>query len=63
MGLEIICIFILCALVFCLHVCMRVPGALELELLTVVNYCAGINLGPLEEQTVLLTIEPSLQVP
>jgi hypothetical protein len=43
---------------------MRVSDALGLELQTGVSCtcgCRELNLGPLEEQTVLLTAEPSLQ--
>jgi hypothetical protein len=34
-------IFILCALVFCLHVCLMLPHALGLELQTVLSCCVG----------------------
>ena len=48
----------------CIHVCVRVPDTLELELQTVVSSHVGarnMNSGPLEEQPLLLTTEPSLQ--
>ena len=57
-------IFILCALVFRLYVCLcdsvssgtRVTDSYELPCVFL-----ELNLGPLEEQPVLLTTEPSLQ--
>ncbi|KAM7328484.1 hypothetical protein ACRRTK_012576 [Alexandromys fortis] len=52
--------FILCA------IGMKVSDSLELELQTVVSCHVGaweLNLGPLGEQSVLLTTEPSLQIP
>jgi hypothetical protein len=58
-------IFSSCALVFCLHTCIcEGVGPLELELQTVVSCHVGCwesNKGPLGEQPVLLTSEPSLQ--
>jgi hypothetical protein len=38
----------LCALVFCLHVCVKVSDHLELESQTIVS-CDGLNHGPLKE--------------
>ena len=58
-------LFILCALVFCLHICLcegvgspgsRVTGSCELPC-----GCWEWNLGLVEERPVLLTAEPSLQ--
>ena len=50
---------------FCMNVCLlRLSDPLELMLLRVMSYsyeCWELNLGPLEEQLVLLTTEPSLQ--
>ena len=43
-----------------MHVCVRVSNLLALELQTVVS-CWGLNSGPLEKQSVLLTAEPNLQ--
>lgn len=67
----------MCMSVCCLHIsiyCMdawcprrsekRESNSLELELGVVVSYHVGagkLNLGPLEEQQVLLTAKPSLQ--
>ena len=49
------------------YVCVRVPDSLELELQTVVSCHVGAgnrtNPGPLEEQSVPLTTEFSLQTP
>ena len=58
-------IFILCALVFCLHVCLgegvKSPGTGGTHSCELSCGCWELNLGPLEEQPVLLTIETSLQ--
>ena len=54
-----------CALLFCLKVCLyKVSNSLELELQTAVicqGGCWEMNLGPLEEQPILLTTKPLLQ--
>jgi hypothetical protein len=42
----------------CVYVCARVSDSLELELCG----CWELNWGPLEEQPVPLTFEPSLQL-
>jgi hypothetical protein len=43
--------------------CVKMPDPLELELQTVVSCCCWeLNPGPLEEQPMFLTTEPSLQL-
>jgi hypothetical protein len=42
-------------------VCVRALDSLERELLTIVYLNCELNSGPLEDQPVLLTTEPSLQ--
>ena len=58
-------LFILCALMLCLHMCLcEVSDLLQLELQTVVNGQVGAgnsNLGPLKGQQKLLTVDLSLQ--
>ena len=49
----------LCALVFCL--CVSDPLKLELDSCELPSGCQELNWGPLEEQPVLLTTEPSFQ--
>lgn len=44
-----------------MYVCVKVSHPLALELQTVVSCHVDLNMGPLEEQPVLLTMEPSLQ--
>lgn len=53
-------VFILLALLFCLHVCLCENAELpELQLQTVVSW--ELHLGPPEEQQPVLTNEPCLQ--
>jgi hypothetical protein len=54
-------IFILCAMVFCLHVCLYEGIGSHVTGVKDKYECWELNLGPLEEQPVLLTAEPSLQ--
>jgi hypothetical protein len=58
-------IFILCTLVICLHVCLcegvRSPETGIANSCELPYECWELNLGPLKEQPVLLTTEPSLQ--
>lgn len=49
----------LCALVFCLYVCIRVLNPVEMGLQTTVRFWK-MNPGLLEEQPLLLIAEPSL---
>jgi hypothetical protein len=44
-----------------MYVCVRVLDSLKQELQTVVSFHMGAGNWTLEEQRVLLTIEPSLQ--
>jgi hypothetical protein len=64
---SILFIFISCALVFCLHVCLcegvRSPGTGVTDIYELPCECWELNLGPLEKQPALLTTEPSLQPP
>jgi hypothetical protein len=57
-------IYTFCALVFCLHVCLckgvRSSGTGVTDRCELPCGCWELNLGPLEEQPVLLTAEPSL---
>jgi hypothetical protein len=59
--------FILCIFVFSLHVCLgkgvRFPGTGVEDSSELPDGCWEFNLGPLEKQLVLLTIEPYLQPP
>jgi hypothetical protein len=59
------CIFILCALVFCLYVCQwegtRSSGTGVTDSCELPCSCWRVNIGSLEKQPVLLTPEPSLQ--
>ena len=56
--------FILCVLVFCLHVCLceavRSPGTGVLGRCERPCGCEELNPGPLKELPVFLTTEPSL---
>ena len=56
--------FILCALVFCLHVCLcegvRSPGTGAIDSCESPSGCWELNPSSLEEQSVILTTEPSL---
>jgi hypothetical protein len=58
-------IFILCTLVFCLHVCLcedvRSIGTRVTNNCELLCGCWELNQDPLEEQPVFLTTEPSLQ--
>jgi hypothetical protein len=49
----------------CMYVCMyegvRTPGTEIIDSCVLPCVCWKLNLGPLEEQPVLLTAEPSLQ--
>ena len=59
-------LFILCTLVFCLHVCLckgvQSHGTGATDSCKLPCGCWDLNPGPLEEQPVLLTTEPSLQL-
>ena len=59
--------FILCALVFYLHVCLyegvRSPGTGDTDSCELTCGCWELNPGPLKEQPVPITAEPSLQPP
>jgi hypothetical protein len=50
---------------FCLHVCLcksvRFLGTGVADSCELSNGCGELNLGPLEEQTVIVTTEPSLR--
>jgi hypothetical protein len=56
---------ILCAFVFCLHICLcesvRFPRGGDRGTCELPHGCWELNLGPLEEQPVLLTAESSVQ--
>jgi hypothetical protein len=56
-----------CVLVFCLHVCLFegviFPGTGVIDSCEQPCGCWDLNLGPLEEQPVLLTAKSSLQPP
>ena len=60
-------IFILCSLVFCLHVCLykgsRSPETVVTNSFEMPCGYRELNLGLLEQQPVLLTTEPSLHIP
>ena len=57
---------ILCALLLCLHSCLcedvRSPGTAVTDSCELLCWCWALNPGPLEEEPVLLTAEPSLQL-
>lgn len=59
-------IFIFCALVFCLYVCLSEdvgsPGTGVTDNYKLSGGGRELNLGPLEEQPALLNFEPSLQL-
>ena len=64
-GLTSLCIFILCAVLLGLHVCLcedaRAPGTGVTDSRELSLGCWEVNPGPSEEQPVLLTTEPTLQ--
>ena len=52
----------LCALVFCLHICLReVVRSWSYRHLLAAMWVLGLNPDPVEEQSVLLPAEPALQ--
>jgi len=63
LNLKISSINFVCIDALPAHVCIRISDPLELELQMVVSCHEGdSNLGPPEQQTVLLNTEPFLQV-
>ena len=66
-GFLVLSVFIFCVLVFCLHVScvggVRFPGTGVTGRCEWSCGCCELNPGPLEEQPVLLGVEPLLQPP
>lgn len=60
-------IFVLCALLFCLHICLcevvRAPETGVINSRELLCWCWELNLSPREDQPVLFTAEPCLQPP